>query len=693
VIRFHRTFPCPVCAGFPELERGKGERCCGFTGDDPSWAHCTRPEHAGDLKSTTAAVPTYAHRLIGECRCGTEHGIGVPAPVTRASKPPLGKVTATYTYESASGATVYRVCRYAEPKDFRPMHPTEDGGWAFGLNGVARVLYGLPALIAAPGRALFVVEGEKDADRLRALGLLSTTNCGGADSWQRHAAEYAKAFVGRSRVVVIPDNDPPGKRWAAQVAASAASVDGPVYVLELDGLSEGGDVSDWLDAGHSVDELKARVAEAPRWTPVAKPSGDATLSAGAVRLSDVQPEAVEWLWPGRYARGKITLIDGDPGQGKSVLTTDTAARVTTGKDWPDGQPCRIRGSVLLLGAEDGLADTVRPRLDAAGADTDQVYALPLVGNSPNEHQPSIPDDIDAIEAALVATGAVLLVVDPLMAYLDGKVNSYRDQDVRRALAPLAAMAERLKVADVVIRHLNKSSGGPAIYRGGGSIGLAGAARIVLAVGADPEDESRRILAPVKANLSAPSPSLAYRLVEASGTVRVDWLGTSDVTAERMLAAPVDDDERSALGDACDFLRDQLADGPVAVVDVEQRRKQAGISSITYRRARTTLGVLSSPSDFGGKRMLHLPAEPQSRSSNLSGAHSKAMSRTELHEQHRAEPDVITRSLPHGMRHSACPRCGAVATVLAAAADSLCAGCVPLTPRVTRRWPQPASAGG
>ena len=237
----------------------------------------------------------------------------------------------------------------------------------------------------------------------------------------------------------------------------------------------------------------------------------------------------------------------------------------------------------------------------------QAYALPTIGEAGNEHQPSIPDDIPEIEAELVTTGAVLLVIDPLMAFLDGKVNSHRDQDVRRALAPLAAVANRLGVAVLVIRHLNKSSGGPAIYRGGGSIGLAGAARIVLAVGADPEDETRRILAPVKANLSAPSPSLAYRLVEAPGAVRIDWLGTSDVTAAQMLALPVDEEERSVLDDAVAFLRDRLSDGQVDAATVKADAHKASVSERTLRRARDRLKVKPRKLGMTGPWVWSLPA--------------------------------------------------------------------------------------
>jgi hypothetical protein len=472
------------------------------------------------------------------------------------------------------------------------------------MNGTTPVLYRLPELTAAPGRVVFVTEGEKDADRLASLGLLSTTNAGGSASWRKHATDYAEAFRGRSRAVVLVDNDTAGQKWAAEVAASIAAVDCPVVMLELPDLPEGGDVSDWLDNGGTLDELKARVASAQRWTPppvsIPETTDQSVIHSGAVRLSDVAAEAVDWLWLGRLGRGKLTLIDGDPGLGKSLLTLDFSARLTMGATWPDGLPCAVSGSVLLMGAEDGLADTVRPRLDAAGADVHRVYALPTVGTAGSEHPPSIPDDIPAIEAELVATGAVLLVVDPLMAFLGGDVNSHRDQDVRRALAPLAAMADRLGVAVLVVRHLNKSSGGPAIYRGGGSIGLAGAARIVLAVGADPEDESRRILAAVKANLTVAPPSLAYRLVEAAGAVRIDWLGTSTITAGQLLAVPVNDEERSVLADACDFLRDRLGDAWVEASVVTKEAAQAGISSATLKRAKARLEVASERKGFGSE---------------------------------------------------------------------------------------------
>src|ERR687890_334782 len=207
-------------------------------------------------------------------------------------------------------------------------------------------------------------------------------------------------------------------------------------------------------------------------------------------LSEVEPEQVEWLWPGRLPLGKLSVLDGDPGLGKSVLTLDVAARVSAGLELPDGQRCEPAG-VVLLSAEDGLADTVRPRLDAAGADTQRVVALSSVPDGKTERSLSIPEDLPALERAIRRVEASLVVVDPVMAFLSGNTNSHKDQDVRRALAPLAKLAERTGAAILIVRHLNKASGGETTHRGGGSIGIIGAARSGLVVAEDPEDPEWR----------------------------------------------------------------------------------------------------------------------------------------------------------------------------------------------------------
>jgi hypothetical protein len=321
-----------------------------------------------------------------------------------------------------------------------------------------------------------------------------------------------------------------------------------------------------------------------------------------VLLSEVEPERVQWQWGGRIVLGKLNLVDGDPGTGKSAMTTDLAARVTVGKPWPDGAECKA-GGVVILSAEDGIADTIRPRFDAAGGDASKAVALSTVPDAEgNERQIAIPDDLYVIEAAIERVGAELVIVDPLMAFLSGEVNSHRDQDVRRALAPLARLAERTGAAVVVIRHLNKATGGNALYRGGGSIGIVGAARSGLLVAKHPEDDGRRVLASIKNNLAAPAPSLVFGLTSTeSGAVRLDWKGESSLDAEALLSAPTDHEERSALSEAQEFLRGILADGAQPSKDVENEGRDAGIEPRTLKRAKQKLGVISERQGGIGER--------------------------------------------------------------------------------------------
>jgi len=176
-------------------------------------------------------------------------------------------------------------------------------------------------------------------------------------------------------------------------------------------------------------------------------------------LSEIEPEWVEWLWPRRIPKGKITVLDGDPDNGKSVLTTDLAARVTACLALPDGTPTEAAGAVIVS-VEDGAADTIRPRFDASGGDPSRALLL-------GDDEPfAIPEDIPILERAIKQVGASLVVLDPIMAFLSGDVNSNRDQDVRRALTPLKRMAERTGAAVVlVLRHLNKSQGRETHYTG------------------------------------------------------------------------------------------------------------------------------------------------------------------------------------------------------------------------------------
>jgi putative DNA primase/helicase len=194
------------------------------------------------------------------------------------------------------------------------------------------------------------------------------------------------------------------------------------------------------------------------------PNGKVPASSVGQLLSEVVAEQVRWLWEKRIPLGKLTILDGDPGLGKSALLTDDAARVSVGRTWPDGAPCEA-GGVVICSAEDGLADTIRPRLDAAAGDPSKVLALATVKDEDGERVLSIPEDLNIVRQGIERVGAKLVIVDPIMAFLSGKSDSHKDQHVRRALAPLARLAEETGAAVVVVRHLNQTSGGNPLYRG------------------------------------------------------------------------------------------------------------------------------------------------------------------------------------------------------------------------------------
>jgi hypothetical protein len=333
-----------------------------------------------------------------------------------------------------------------------------------------------------------------------------------------------------------------------------------------------------------------------------------------VLLSTVTPERVSWLWPGRVPLGKLTILDGDPGLGKSVFTIDLAARVT--RAWPmpmeDREPGDDRepAGVVLLSAEDGLADTIRPRLDVAGADATRVLALDKIPVGDSSRLPVLPKDVGYLFLACHRVSARLLIVDPITAYLGPDTNTHRDQDVRRALHPLAVLAEETGAAVVVVRHLNKAAGSNPLYRGGGSIGIIGAARSGLLVARDPDHRDRRILASTKCNLAKLPQSLAFDLSSHSdnGALRVGWIGPSPHTAESLLVPPGNDEERDAVQDAEDVLRSILGNGPMAAEEVRKLARKAGVSDRTLDRAKASLHVRACPVAFGGEWQWTLPPE-------------------------------------------------------------------------------------
>ena len=335
-----------------------------------------------------------------------------------------------------------------------------------------------------------------------------------------------------------------------------------------------------------------REDEVKRTIQIAEATNKSALAGHApvvVRLADVEREEVDWMWADRIPRGKLTMIEGDPGVGKSWLTMALACAVTQGNRFPgDDEQVKYEPSgVLLLTAEDGLADTIRPRLEDMGADLARINILTGVrGVEGKEQHLSLEEDIEAIEQTISAGDYKLLIIDPLNAYLGSSIDTHRDAALRFVLTPLAKLAERHGVAVICVRHLTKSPRDKAIYRGQGSIAYNAAARVVHLVGINPENDQERAIVCIKNNLAVVPPALAFEITNEG----FFWKGETDITAESLLSPDAGQEEQGVLSEAKEFLTETLTDGPLSAFEAFRKAKAIGISERTLKRAKRALGV-------------------------------------------------------------------------------------------------------
>lgn len=322
-----------------------------------------------------------------------------------------------------------------------------------------------------------------------------------------------------------------------------------------------------------------------------------------IRADQVQTQRIAWRSRGRIARGKMTILDGDPGLGKSTLLMDWAAKVSRGEPLPDGDPQPERG-VLLICAEDDPADTIVPRLIAAKAELSQITILselPVTDEQGNIPDPDarrlvmLPLDVPLIETAIRELDVGLVVIDPLFAFIDPELKANSDQDIRAALTPLAAALQRTHASAILVRHLNKSANASALYRGGGSIGVIGVARFGLLVARDRDDRESRVLAPVKGNLGKEPPSLGFRLEsseENDDVARVIWTGIKHDSADDLVGDALASNEQKEIATAAEeFLTQYLSHQKVASRDsIVADAKRAGISVRAIDSAKRRLGI-------------------------------------------------------------------------------------------------------
>lgn len=512
------------------------------------------------------------------------------------------RIVATYDYMDLQGR-LYQAVRLT-PKSFRQRQQDEHGNWIWSLKGIHLNLYRRDEIDAAdPTEPIIYCEGEKDADAARSYGFIATTHAMGAGKFQ---AAYRDALVGR-HIVLLEDNDDAGREHTLKGAAFFYGAAASIRIVRLPNLPDHGDLSDWLATGGTAEALRTIIEQTPLWTPMAQndrtqEEQSAPRRGVRVCLADVQAEEITWLWPGRIPYGKITLLVGDPGLGKSFLSLYLASRLSTGSALQGEAERPPQIDTLLLSAEDDLADTIRPRLDRMGADVNRISAFQGILETDEdgrdiERMVRLDTDLAELERQIEETGARFVVVDPINAYL-GKTDGNQDIDLRRVLNPLAIIAARHKVAMLVVTHSNKRSEGNKLHRVMGSLAYVGLARSVLAVGADPDVPGRCNMVQIKNNLAEHAPGLGYRIVAGEVVWDNDPVSLTADTVFDGAGARKDGDGAQAKNEAATFLHELLATGEVYSKDVYAKGNDLNLSKRTIDRAKADLGIKLRKEGFG-----------------------------------------------------------------------------------------------
>jgi putative DNA primase/helicase len=403
------------------------------------------------------------------------------------------------------------------------------------------------------------------------------------------------------RLILAADDDwkTEGNPGLAKATEAAKAIGAAVAVPDF-GANRPDRATDFNDL-HQIAGISAVIQSIKAATtidaPASKPRTEVMLLNGA----DLKPTPVSWLWRGWLALGKMHILAGAPGQGKTTIAIACGATVTIGGKWPDGSKSE-KGNILIWSGEDDPADTLLPRLLAAGADKSRCYFVS--GTRINgEIMPFDPArDMAALEAqAKHISGVRLLIVDPVVSAVTG--DSHKNTEVRRALQPLVDLASRLNAAVIGISHFSKGTGSsdPA-SRVVGSIAFTAVARVVLVAAKvrDAQGNERRIFARGKSNIGADDGGFEYSIIQGEPLPGIEacyvaWGKAVEGTARELLAEPEQDDsgDKSVVDDAAEFLTQELADGTTPVKTLKANARDAGISWAAIRRASEGMPIIKT----------------------------------------------------------------------------------------------------
>jgi 5S rRNA maturation endonuclease (ribonuclease M5) len=450
------------------MGRGKGTRCYGFLSSDGKndYAHCTRDEPSNGLPQTKGG--TFAHLLYGDCNCGTEHNpkqtrSGGSSKSKQPSTLTADGYLAEFDYLDESGELLYQVCKKTDKK-FLQRRPGTDGKWVWNLRDVRRVLYRLPELLKADkSETVFIAEGEKDVESLRSVGLTATTNSGGAGQSGKWLEEFNDYLKNRP-VIILPDNDDVGRSHAVKIANSLKGTAKSIKIVNLPGLPEKGDVSDWLESGGTVEKLNELIKK-----DSTKPTNSNIISAADLMAKEFpeQKYAVE----GILSEG-VTIFAGKPKLGKSWCGLGLALAIASGGK-AFGKIPVVQGNVLYLALEDGerrLQDRFEKLLGNEGKiPADLHFAT---------HWESLDNGgLEALESWLIEhPKARIIFIDTLKRVRpknSGNKQLY-DSDYE-AISPLGDLAREYGVSIVLIHHTRKQDSEDPMDLISGSTGLTGSA--------------------------------------------------------------------------------------------------------------------------------------------------------------------------------------------------------------------------
>ena len=577
--------------------------------------------HAGcDVKNIVSALGLEMKDLFtSESRASEPRSSKTPS--NSHSSPSSKNITAIYDYRDENGTLIHQTVR-REPKQFLQRRPDLDrpGQFIWNLKGIQPILYNLRAIKFATtnSQSILIVEGEKDADMLTALGFTATTCPMGAGKWRR---EYSEALTG-ANVVIIPDNDEMGMKHAQNVAISlsgrAKSVkiltsiynewpdahqppkaDISDYIASLQrrqaiskkSMDEGEIIVCALDISPIEDILKQHINKAPDFVP----EGEIRLSVVEnkppfVLASEIKPEKVDWLWYPYIPLRKLTSMRGDPGVGKTYFALYLATAISNGWGLPIGvkngeymlsEPTEP-AKVMFFTAEDGLGDTIVERLIKMGANLDNIILATEL----------ITFDDPRFEEGVKKYKPKLVIVDPLQAFLGDKVDMNRANEIRPIFSKLMRIAEENGCAIVFLEHLNKGNGGKAIYRGLGSMDISGAVRSIMLFGCDPENPRIKGFVHVKSNLAAEGDIIGFEISEDGLTLNPN----NGITHGMILGYPQKraahrpEGTAYALEEAMEFLERRLADGAVNSKELFEEIAEMGISQRTLKSAKKELKI-------------------------------------------------------------------------------------------------------